>query len=79
MVETIKYKRIWAAVLQQAIKDLQLLKGSHGYNYGDGVKQSAIDWMVNDKDEYIGSFPWVCKILDYDPEYIRTLINSPDL
>ena len=54
------YKRLWHAVLKQAIKDARW-------------DMTARTWLCS-KDQGTGSFLWICTLLDLSPESIRRLI-----
>ena len=54
-------RRLWAAVLEQAIDDL-----GRGYVYA-GQAQA---WFQS-QNEGVGSFLWVCRMLNIDPDYAR--------
>jgi len=53
-------KRLWHAVLEQAIKDARW----------DVTAQA---WFRS-KDQGTGSFLWICAVLDLSPEFIRRLL-----
>ena len=55
-------KRLWYAVLQQAIKDSRW-------------DANAKEWFFS-KDQEPGSFLWICIILDLSPEFIQTLLPT---
>jgi hypothetical protein len=58
----IEYKKLWAAVLKQAIKDAkQDLKST---------LTSPGLWFYSNNDE-VGSFLWICRVLNIDPDLIR--------
>jgi hypothetical protein len=60
-------KRLWAAVLEQAIEDV---------NRGGFYAQKARVWFQS-KSEDVGSFLWVCWMLGIDPDSTkRILIES---
>jgi hypothetical protein len=75
---------LWAAVLLHAVRDLTLeatplarQKAAEGHNFSIGYVRSveairfdATEWVAS--DEYrVGSFTWVCMMLDLDHEVIR--------
>ena len=55
-------KRLWCAVLQQAIKD------SHW-------DVTARSWFFS-TDQEAGSFLWICTVLDFNPTLILTLLAT---
>ena len=60
-----EYRELWAAVLKQAIEDAQKYIGSF-------AMEKAHQWFKNESDE-VGSFLWICSILDLAPESIKRL------
>jgi hypothetical protein len=54
------HRNLWAAVLQQAIEDVAKKNGKSG---------TAREWFESSRDG-VGSFLWVCGVLDFDPEQI---------
>lgn len=50
------YLRLWIAVLNKGLQDY--------YSGRDG------GWLGSDKNE-IGSFVWLCELIDWDPDVIR--------
>jgi hypothetical protein len=63
-------RRLWAAVLIQAIKDLT----GHGRVYKQPeraqVQYFARLWFADDNRE-VGSFLWICDQLEVEPSWIR--------
>lgn len=57
-----KYRNLWAAVLKQAIKD-----ANQNTKYPFNNPQL---WFKSDSHA-VGSFLWICNILNIDPESIR--------
>lgn len=61
--DVIAHRGLWAAVLNQAMRD----------GYGKGVSRYQLDaraWLLSDSMEPT-SFCWVCAVLGLDPEWIR--------
>ena len=52
-------KRLWAAVLNQAIEEALKCKKKD-------LKKSALSWLRS-KNQGIGSFLWICGVLNIDP------------
>lgn len=63
------HRNLWVAVLRQALDDATYEKPPHT-NVPLHVHHYAIDWFKSDRDG-VGSFLWVCTILDFDPDRIR--------
>ena len=61
-------KRLWAAVLKQAIKDIR------GNNYHR--REKAQSWLINN-NQGTASFLWICNILGLDPDLIRMNLTTP--
>ncbi len=55
-------KRLWAAVLEQAVRD------AHGYNIS--LKEDALEWFRS-KNKGVGSFLRICFILELNPKFIQ--------
>jgi hypothetical protein len=60
------YLDLWYAVLKQAIVDVS--KYPVGY-----YSERALSW-VEDECEEVGSFQWICSILNLNPEAIKIFI-----
>ena len=62
-------KRLWAAVLEKAIKDA----------LGDNIylRESAWTWLRSE-NQGIGSFLWICTILGLKPQFVRMLKANKD-
>ena len=60
-------KRLWSAVLNQAIKDAQ---ENHSI-----YAEDARAWFCS-KNQAIGSFIWICMILDLDPDTFRSVYQE---
>lgn len=77
-----KYKRLWAVVLLQAIKDIDENKvlWEWGRKNTQRIKDDALDWFKSDRSDYC-SFIWICNILDLNAGTVRKKILSknPDL
>ena len=57
-----KYRNLWAAVLKQAIKDAQ-------YSLNNSLSSPGL-WFCSDSHS-VGSFLWICGVLNIDPESVR--------
>jgi hypothetical protein len=67
-------RRLWAAVLEQAIKDARD-ETSKPLRFERPDGQSAQHWFGSENDG-IGSFLWICEMLDLEPRFVRTLVHS---
>ena len=76
------YLRLWMAVLTQAIKDvgpgLDELRWPHPFlpktsDVQNTNSRYALRWL-NSEESGIASFKWVCSILDYDVEFVRSKV-----
>ena len=68
-------KKLWAAVLIQAVEDRLHPKFTESYHSGKRYVDAAQQWFERSEDG-IGSFNWICFVLDLDPEKILTGINE---
>lgn len=76
-------KKLWAAVLHTALLDLKV-PSNRMYEVtreretrGLADRETAQAWVDSDLFE-IGSFTWVCEVLDLNPETIRAGIERLD-
>lgn len=60
------YQNLWSAVLKQAIKDVSK------YN-GEFFVERTLSWF-EDESEEVGSFRWICSILNLNPESIKRIV-----
>jgi hypothetical protein len=68
------YRKLWFAVLEQAIKDSEgYLVSSRDDN--DRIKQEARRWFLSE-NQGIGTFLWICLMLDLNPEFLRKHIGK---
>ena len=67
------FKNLWAAVIERAFGDLRLenspVENEERYYY------SAVRWFNDTENHEIGSFLWICELLEIDPGKIREKIN----
>jgi hypothetical protein len=56
------YRSLWASVILQAIRDIDTCENSD--------RDLALDYILDDR-EYIGSFTWICDVLNLDSTAIR--------
>ena len=64
-------KRLWLAVLVQALKDARCGIEHRMGHARDVISENARAWFAS-QDPGIGSFHWICTILEIEPEYART-------
>jgi len=60
-------KRLWAAVLDQAVKEARA-----GKQYM--LVDKARAWLESESQE-VGSFLWICLVLNLDPQSIRSCLG----
>jgi hypothetical protein len=60
-------RNLWAAVLERAIED-----AVRGGNYWID-RENAKTWFLSD-DRDVGSFLWVCDIVNLDPSVLRAFV-----
>jgi len=63
-------KKLWAAVLLQAFLDLEVLTFGN-LTQSSLARVQAEGWIRSNRNDYIGSFLYVCDALDLDPEFVR--------
>ena len=66
-------KRLWAAVLDQAIKDTLDDKGAPK-GHESIIAESARAWFSSKSQEQ-GSFLWICDVLGFDPAAVRDYVD----
>lgn len=81
MVEFNPYRALWSAVVIQAFRDLKY-RSAHG----DGTKEDpalvmsrAYVWINEHDPKYtsqVGSFQWICSMLDLDERKLRIMSRS---
>ena len=62
ILEETNEKCLWAGVLERAIYDLKSRNHIH--------RSSAKNWFRS-KNHHVGTFLWVCSVLDLDPDWTR--------
>ena len=60
------YLNLWSAVLDQAIEDVLKFRGSF-------LAERTLSWFEDECKE-VGSFHWICRILDLNPESVKNSI-----
>ena len=60
------YLNLWSAVLDQAIEDVLKFQGSV-------FAERTVAWFEGECKE-VGSFHWICRILDLNPESVKNSI-----
>jgi hypothetical protein len=64
-------ERLWSSVLERAIEDF---RGFHGL----WLQNNAKTWLLSNNDG-IGSYLWICGVLNLDPPTVRrSIITSID-
>jgi hypothetical protein len=63
-------KKLWSAVLNQAIKDAQEIHSVYA--------EDARSWFSS-KSQGTGSFIWICLILDLDPDAFRSVYQESEV
>ena len=61
------YRNLWAAVLEQAVKDVLQCTASLD-------RERTLSWFESKRKD-VGSFLWICNVLDLNPETIRMYIR----
>jgi len=63
-------EKLWASVLVQAFLD-QEGRAFGNQRAADVHRNQAIGWVKSNRTDYIGSFLFVCEVLDLDPSFVR--------
>ena len=71
------YKRLWAAVLEQAIKDVQGDARARRGKVRSIFSEGAWAWFRSESQE-VGSFLWTCNMLGFEPDFIVSLLTRQD-
>ena len=74
-------KRLWAAVLLQAAKDVSGFTYVYSESQRSMIQRSARAWFASNYYE-TGSYLWICDLLELEPSWIRRrmirVLNSGD-
>lgn len=78
MTDSSSYRALWCAVIIQAFRDLKSrsLHGDGTKEDPDLVRSRAFVWINESDPKYtkqIGSFEWICSMLDLDARKLRIL------
>lgn len=68
---TMKCRRLWIGVLNQAMLDLERVHRTWDVTTQTARRSEVYIWMFLTNDVRPGSFIWICNILDKDPEAMR--------
>jgi len=69
------YKALWAAVLEQAIKDIQSDLTFRKGNIRSIFSEGAWAWFRSENQD-VGSFLWTCSMLGLEPDFVLSFITS---
>ena len=69
------YKTLWAAVLWQAVSDVVRLATAKR-PHAQEIAQQTRAWIDDPANDNVGSFIWVCSVLDFDPKRVRPRIYA---
>jgi hypothetical protein len=64
------YRRLWAAVMIQAFRDLK--------DHDRVTRDRALHWIHDESPVGEGGFKWICTCLDLDKDYLRASSYSRD-
>ncbi len=67
------YRRLWAAVLAQAMWDLK--KTAQAQQTGSFFLHDPIGWFRSDQ-EHVGSFVWICLVMGLVPDLTRERLSG---
>lgn len=81
-VETLKMVDLWSAVLQQAVDEFVYLVGRERAA-ANGIRTElreqlakAREWMFEDDEVRVGSYMWICTVIQADPFGFRNRVMS---
>lgn len=70
------YGLVWFAVLLQAVEDASVpVPNVHPLTEQHYYQRKAVLWFRNKERADIGSFMWVCSVLNLDPEDVLEEVN----
>ena len=83
LLEGMRCRSLWSAVLTQAIRDNRDLNNQKGSWFWDGVGEryanvakSKLDNWFTSKLYKVGSFLWICDVLDMNPDHVLKVKDS---
>jgi hypothetical protein len=66
-------RRLWAAVLRQAIQDYACAKQGMASQFEEILHRDPVKWFESDSDEP-QSFIWMCEVLNIDCRKVRQVV-----
>jgi hypothetical protein len=69
------YRTLWAAVLEQAIKDIQGDLTFRKGNVRSIFCEGAWAWFRSESQD-VGSFLWTCSMLGLEPDFVLSFVTS---
>ncbi|UOF82083.1 hypothetical protein [Caudoviricetes sp.] len=69
-------QRIWLLVLWQALQDIKAGKQPHANRGVLAQTLRAVRWMWLTEKPKIGSFSWICDLLEIEPEPIKEWVRD---
>ena len=71
-------RRLWIACLEGAITDYRLLGSVQPIRSPNGANPPLERAWIVSPETRVGSFRWVCKLLELNPDYIRRgILDGP--
>ena len=67
------YRTLWAAVLEQAIKDIRGDLTFRKGNVRSIFSESAWAWFRSESQD-VGSFLWTCSMLGLEPDFVMGFV-----
>ncbi len=64
-------RRLWIAVLYQAIEDAKGWSAQTSGSGIGGIQQEALTWIFHDRSRAANSFYSICDLLEIDPDWAR--------
>lgn len=69
-------KRLWIAVLNQAIEDAKGRGTCLETSRTNGVQRDALIWLFHDRSGAVNSFPAICALLEINPYWARQRLRQ---
>lgn len=75
------FRRLWAAVLLQAVRDwAACARRDMGITCPGNFSQNTLYKWFTSKDVDVGTFHWICVVLDLEPGSLREQVfNNPQV
>jgi len=73
-------QKLWSRVLFEAIDCISgIVAGENRIENKKRIQDDARTWMSKDEDLGVGTFGWVCNVLDLNPPWVREVVMKNKL